>query len=372
MVWVSCPPGLEALLESELEELGAKERAIGHRGVEIEEDLELIYRVLYASRLAARVVLPIRTFKCDGKKSLYEGALGIDWSPYLTPDQTLAIDVHGKHPEFRNTLFAAQVVKDAICDQLRERHGKRPSVQPRDPDLQVHLVLERGRATLSIDLAGAPLHKRGYRRKSVPAPLQENLAAAMVHLAGYEGKERLCDPCCGSGTLLIEAAMKASCTPSGYYRTKWAITRLPLHDEALWQRVRSELNAKRRPLEKGSIVGIDQSSEAIAAARTNVSAAGFGKQIELIASPFQKVEGVAAQLILSNPPLGKRLEGEEELYRDLGHFLRHQSARPAKALLLVGSRKLGGCLRLPADKRIPFEASGLRATLHIISLREKK
>jgi len=372
MPYVSCPPGLEEMLLEELKELGATKVAIGHRGVQVDdESKEILYRILYGSRLAARVLLPIERFPCRGRDDLYKRSGAIEWSDYMQVDQTLAIDVHGQHPEFRNTLFAAQVVKDAICDQMRERYGRRPSVQPYRPDLQLHLFLEKGRATLSVDAAGGPLHKRGYRRQSAKAPLQENLAAAIVRMAGYSGEQLLVDPCCGSGTLLIEAAMVASSTPAGFYRTKWAVSRLPGFDRDLWQRVCQEMNHQRRSLPRGRIVGIDHSSEAIAAARTNLSAAGFGKSVELIQSPFQECKEVRPQLVVTNPPLGKRLEGDEQLYRDLGHFLRTQCERPAGAYVLVGSRQLGAALKLPADKRIPLEASGLKATLHVISLFER-
>lgn len=370
MAFVSCPTGLEPLLAEELTELGARYLKPGHRGIEVEDDsLELLYRILYGSRLAARLLIPIRYYKCKDRDQLYQGALKVEWKKYLSVNQTFAIDVHGQHPAFRNTLFAAQVVKDAICDQMREEFGKRPSVEPYQPDLQIHLYLEEERVFLSLDAAGIPLHKRGYRRKTVPAPLQENLAAAIVRLSGYRGEGLLCDPCCGSGTLLIEAAMVASRTPAGFYRTKWGIERLPNHDEALWQRVRTEMNGERRTLPRGQIIGIDSSPEAIVACRANLEVAGFAKQVELVSGPFQEYEGRQFDLVISNPPLGKRLEIDEALYRDLGHFLRRNCARPSRALILCASRQLAGSLRLPPEKRTPFEAGGLRATLLDIALR---
>ena len=211
-LFVTCSGGLEELLEQELQELGYTTQP-GFRGVYVfNVSMREIYHINYCSRIAVRVLLPLRKFKCYDKKSLYFEVSKVDWTEYIPKDKTFAIDANVKHRNIKNSLFAAQVVKDVICDQFRDKFGYRPSVDLKFPDVQLNLFINQDNAVLSFDTSGEPLYKRGYRQQKSEAPLQETLAAAMLYSIGYSGKEALCDPCCGSGTLLIEAAMVATNT----------------------------------------------------------------------------------------------------------------------------------------------------------------
>ena len=173
--------------------------------------------------------------------------------PFFKEGATFAIDANVNNRELRNSLFAAQVVKDAICDQMRQRTGRRPSVQVQNPDVQINLFIQQQNGVISFDTSGEPLHKRGYRQESVEAPIQESLAAAILRLARYTKDQILLDPCCGSGTFLIEAALMATNTPPGYLRKYWGFMRHPGYDNAAWLKVRNQIDEKRIPLDPGHI-----------------------------------------------------------------------------------------------------------------------
>ena len=258
LLFVSCAPELETLLSEELADLGIKETHLGYRGVFIEKwEWSTIYKVNYASRLASRVLLPLSRFKCFDRKTLYQSMIELDWSHLIKEGRTFAIDANVHHRELRNSLFAAQVVKDAICDQLREKHGHRPSVDVANPDIQLNLFIQNTAGVISFDTSGIPLHKRGYRQETVEAPMQESLAAAILRLANYTKDQILLDPCCGSGTILIEAALMATNTAPGYLRQKWGFTKHPRFDTLEWLSVKNKLDENRIPLQPQHLFGID-------------------------------------------------------------------------------------------------------------------
>ena len=260
----------------------------GYGGVHVKENsIEAIYRINYLSRLAGRVLYPLARFPCAHAKALYTGIKRIDWTLYFKKEMTFAIDANVSHPELRNSLFAAQVAKDAICDQLVEKRGGRPTVDLRDPDLQLNLFINRGMAVMSIDTSGLPLHKRGYRQETVEAPMQETVAAALLALARFEGTEIVCDPCCGSGTLLIEAALIASKTAPGFLRKKWGFMHLPDFSSEKWQQFKIEVDHTRIPVPKLQIFGADLNKQAVHAAKVNLRMAGFHHSIEIAQSTLQ-------------------------------------------------------------------------------------
>lgn len=189
-LFVSCPKGLEILLASELGNLGYTNTTTSYCGVYVNGvDFDAIYRINYCSRLASRVLMPLSKFRCRDAKSLYAELRKVDWSRYLKKGKTFAIDANVSHPNIRNSLYAAQVAKDAICDQIRENSGWRPSVNVKDPSVQLNLFVGQNSAVMSFDTSGSPLYKRGYRQETVGAPLQETLAAAILKLAEYKGNE---------------------------------------------------------------------------------------------------------------------------------------------------------------------------------------
>lgn len=365
---MSCAPALEPLLMEELSELGLSSLHIGYRGVFINHwDWKAIYRINYASRLASRVLLPILRFRCLDRRSLYRHAMEVDWSQYLKEGWTFAIDANVHHRELRNSLFAAQVVKDAICDQMRQRTGRRPSVQVQHPDVQINLFIQQQNAIISFDTSGEPLHKRGYRQETVEAPIQETLAAAILRLANYTKEKIVLDPCCGSGTFLIEAALMASRTPPGYLRTKWGFIRHPQYDSSEWLKVRNQLDEKREALSPQHILGIDRSQVAVRASKINLKAAGFNQQIEVQQADFREFQpSVVPNFILTNPPHGRRLEEEEQLkplYRALGDFMKHYCAKPGKGFVFTSNLELAKEVGLAARKRYILNNGGLDSRL---------
>ena len=239
--FVTCPKDLEGLLEQELISLGAKETKQTVAGVKFVGDIILAYRVCLWSRLANRVLLVLATFNAEDADSLYHGVHRIKWLNHLRPDGSFVIDFVGISPTIKNSHFGALKVKDAIVDQIREATGKRPDINKEEPDLRINVYLYHEIATVSIDLSGESLHRRGYRSCPGAAPLKENLAAAILYRSRWPefaklGKP-LFDPMCGSGTILIEAAMMAQDYAPGLLRKNFGFSKWLGHDRALWQKL---------------------------------------------------------------------------------------------------------------------------------------
>jgi len=367
-LFVTCAPEIEYLLVEELKELGIQSVSPGHRGVYVTEaNWSTIYTINYASRLANRVLLPLSRFKCYNQKSLYSQISKIDWVPFFHKANTLAIDANVHHRELRNSLFAAQVTKDAICDQLRHRTGKRPSVDIQNPDVQLNLFIHQDWGSISFDTSGDPLHKRGYRIESVEAPIQETLAAAILRIAGYSRDQILLDPCCGSGTFLIEAALMAAQIAPGFLRNKWGFLLHPQHDQTLWLRIKNHYDALRTSLPEQHLFGLDINKNAARVTKVNLKAAGFGNKVEVIHTDFREYSPtLPPNLIVTNPPHGKRLEDVSQLksfYRDLGDFIKQQSAKPGRAFIFVGNQELMKEIGLAAKKRHVLISGGVDARL---------
>ena len=333
-LFVSCPRGLEPLLVDEMTSLGATRAQPRNGGVEATGELSLVYRACLESRLASRVLLPLRQFPLEDPDALYAGARELDWPSLFPVDACFAVEVAGRSPVVRHTHFAGLRIKDAIADQFRERCGQRPDVDARQPDISVHLHLSRQSATLSLDLSGDSLHRRGYRVGTGEAPLKENLASALLLRAGWpaiaQAGAPLIDPMCGSGTLLIEGAWMAAGIAPGLRRQRFGFQAWRGHDSALWGRI---LEQARRRGEAGiaalpPILGFDEDPKVLGLARRNVERAGLAGHIELATGDATRIHAPAGTpgLWLSNPPYGERLGGEAEVVKLLsllGHRLRH-------------------------------------------------
>lgn len=367
-LFITCGQGLEPLLAQELGSLGYPQAVTGYRGVNLSEvNFDAVYRINYLSRLAGRVLLPLTRFRCHDSRSLYLGAGKVNWQEYIPPGKTIAIDANVNHPNLRNSLFAAQVVKDAICDQLIDKTGRRPDVNVRNPDIQLNLFIYNEKAILSFDTSGVPLHKRGYRQESVEAPMQETLAAALLTLADFKGHEIFCDPCCGSGTLLIEAALMASKTPPGFLRTHWGFMHLPAHTNERWLKTKIEADNQRIDFPKGQFFGADINKQAVHACRVNLRAVGLHQVVEVVQYDIREYDPpVAPNFVITNPPYGLRL-GEAEhlasLYRAIGDFMKRKTAKPAKGFVFTGNRDLAKEVGLAPTRRHVVENSGIEARL---------
>lgn len=362
---ITCGSGLEPLLAEELIELGFANPKAGFRAVTVEGNLEAIYQINYNSRIATRVLMPLKHFRCRDAKSLYNALRDEDWTKYIPHGKSFAIDANVNHPELRNSLYAAQVVKDAICDKFREETGDRPRVNPKRPDVQLNLFIHGQAGVVSFDTSGASLTKRGYRIEAVEAPIHETLAAGLLRLAQYRKEEILCDPCCGSGTFLIEAALQAAQIPPGFLRTQWGFTTLPQHDQGLWLKVKNRSDAKKITLPPGHFFGCDINRNAVRITKVNLKAAGLQGIIDVAVSDFKAYKPpVSPTFFVTNPPHGRRLDNEEDLiplYRSLGDFFKQNGARPSKAFLFTGSMSLSKEVGLAAAKRHVFDNSGIES-----------
>jgi putative N6-adenine-specific DNA methylase len=367
-LFVTCAQELEPLLIEELATLGYTDTISAYRGVNVcNVDFDAVYRINYLSRIAGRVFLPLAKFRCRDAKHLYNEALNIDWSQFILEGKTIAIDANVAHDRLRNSLFAAQVVKDAICDQLREKSGWRPTVDVKHPDVQLNLFIHQERAILSFDTSGQSLHKRGYREETVDAPLQETLAAALLMLAKYRGDEVFYDPCFGSGTLLIEAALIASKTPPGYLREKWGFFSLPQYSKEKWEAIKSEQDALKIPLAKAKFFGSDSNKRAVHATKVNLRAAGIHQFVEIANYDFREyTPPVQPNFVISNPPYGKRLNEIDQLrplYRALGDWMKQKTIKPARGFIFTGSYELSKEVGLAASRRYVLDNGGIDSRL---------
>ncbi len=354
--------GFETLARSELESLGATQIKAAYRGLHFQTDPAGLYRINYQSRLISRVLAPLSAFKCEDRSALYQASKSIDWSRFFSLEQTFGIfsNVSG-NDKLRHSKFAALCVKDAIADQFRERSGQRPNVDKTDPDVWIHLLVNKKRAVLSLDTSGGSLHKRGYRKESVTAPMKETLAAAMVALAGWQGDRPLYDPMCGSGTLLCEALMRAGRIPAGYLRRFFGFQNLPDFEAPLWQKVKSRADADIRPIARGMVSGSDIAHRAVRAARANCKSLPDGHATEIHKQDFAKIGGLENSVIVCNPPYGLRLNSDQDLgafYKTLGDFLKRRCTG-SHAYIYFGNREMIKRIGLKPAWKKPMRNAGL-------------
>lgn len=366
-LFVSCAEGLELLLVQELAEFGFKSTA-SYRGVYVaDSSLDAIYRINYQSRLASRVLLPLSRFPCKNRDDLYRGANQIDWLRYISKRSTFAIDANVQHPALRNSLFAAQVVKDAICDQFNSVTGRRPNVDIKNPDFQLNLFIQNRMATISLDTSGAALHRRGYRQEGVEAPIRENLAAALFRLAEFNPEDGFFDPFCGSGTLLIESILIATHTPPGFLRQKWGFMGLQDFSQSDWLKVKAEVDASRRQLPEAPFIGLDNDMRAIKACSSNLRAAGWPKGVEVLHQDFRDYTPIQpVKFLITNPPHGKRLGDVQELkslYRAIGDFMKKKMAKPSHGFVFTSNLELAKEVGLAAKRKYPLDSGGEPARL---------
>ncbi|MBN2070758.1 MAG: class I SAM-dependent RNA methyltransferase [Candidatus Krumholzibacteriota bacterium] len=317
--------GLEPILAGELESIGAKEIKLLNRAVSFMGDKELLYRANLSLRTCSRLLIPVKSFKVRDEKRLYEIARDIDWKEHLDKNGTLAVDsvVHSKY--FTHSKFAALRIKDAVVDQFRDRYGRRPSVDREDPDLRINLHIDADECAISLDSSGAPLHRRGYRLEGSAAPINEVLAAGMVMLAGYDGSRSFIDPLCGSGTIVIEAAMISASIAPGLSRKKFGFQRWKDFDSALYKKIMKELASKVAGKTRRAVVGSDISKGVLKMARNNIERAGLSGLIELRQGGVTDIEPPEGPgILVSNPPYGKRLGAEQIalFYKSIGDTLK--------------------------------------------------
>ncbi|NDW08110.1 RNA methyltransferase [Dysgonomonas sp. 520] len=317
--------GLEDILAEELVNLGANNLEIGTRMVSFEGDKALLYKANIHCRTALRILKPIYTFKARNADEIYKEVENIDWRKYMTENQSFAVDSVVFSEIFTHSKFVAYRVKDGIVDFFTKKTEKRPSVSISNPDLLINIHIAHDKCTLSIDSSGESLHKRGYRTGQTEAPLNEVLAAGMILRTGWRGESDFVDPMCGSGTLLIEAAMIAMNIPPGIYRSNFAFEKWKDFDQDLFDYIYNDDSGEREFNHK--IFGSDISERAIAIATENVKSAGVARYVDLSVKPIQQYTKAPAEsgILITNPPYGERLKPADinQLYNTIGERLKH-------------------------------------------------
>ena len=317
--------GLEPVLAKELTRLGANNVEIGRRMVSFTGDKEMMYRANFSLHTAIKILKPINHFKARSADDVYEKIMEMDWSKYLDNERTFTVDAVVFSEDFRHSKFVAYKVKDAIVDQFREKTGKRPNISVANPDIRLHIHIAEDDCTLCLDSSGESLHRRGYRQESVDAPLNEVLAAGMILMTGWQGDTDFIDPMCGSGTLLIEAALIARNMAPGLFRKEYAFEKWPDFDSELFDKIYNDESQERDF--QHHIYGYDIDIKAVNTARLNVKAAGLTADITIEQQDFKDfTQPKEKSILVSNPPYGERISTPDLLgtYRMIGERLKHQ------------------------------------------------
>ena len=348
--------GLEGVLAGELVELGANNIQIERRAVSFTGDKRMLYTANFCLRTASRILVPIATFKAKTTDDIYNHVKQIDWAQYMTAQTTFLIDSTVYSDFFRHSQFVTYRVKDAIVDWWMEHGGVRPSVQLTHPDIYLNVHISGDMVTVSLDSSGESLHKRGYRVANTQAPINEALAAGMLLLAGWKGQSDFYDPMCGSGTLLIEAALIARNIAPGIYRKGFAFEKWANFDADLFEDIYSDDSRERDFNHK--IYGSDAGFYAMQAATKNVQSANLQRDIEIKQIRIEELrlaekntEGV---LVMMNPPYGERLSQDKNvlrLYQDIGTALKHQFSG-ATAWIISSNEEALKCVGLRPAKKI--------------------
>ncbi len=373
-LFVSCPRGVEYLLEEELRVLGLSVTRVSPQGVYGEADLALLYRLCLWSRLANRVQLILLSGAVLNQKTLYQLCYDFPWQTVFSPDKSLGIEFHGSTPEINNTMFGAQVVKDAIVDYFRQLQDTRPVIERVSPDVRLHAYLKHDHLTLSLDLTGFSLHQRGYRTQAGVAPLKENVAAAMLIRAQWPAMMAtgagFHDPFCGSGTLVVEAAMMAANIAPGLLRMDQSFQHWIGHDACLWDGIHGDALKAVKPIDT-VFYGTDSDSQMIELAQANAERAGVSHLVRFDCMPVDACRPQAPHgLIISNPPYGERMSDASQLislYQQLGLWL-HTHYQGWYAAILTSNPMLAKAMGLRAAKSYTVYNGALECKLYCLSL----
>ncbi|RYZ87034.1 MAG: class I SAM-dependent RNA methyltransferase, partial [Proteobacteria bacterium] len=317
--------GFEEILAKELQQLGAQRVETGIRMVRFMGDKGFMYKANIALRTALKILKPIHQFRAFNENTLYRGISDINWSEYMSADQTFVIDatVHSDH--FNHSEFVAQKCKDAIVDQFRNKTGQRPSVEKLHPDLRINIHIAKDVCSVSLDTSGASLHHRGYKTATNIAPINEVLAAGMLLLSGWDGRSDFLDPMCGSGTILAEAAMIACNIPANINRKEFAFEKWPDFEPELFDMIANSLLKKVREFHY-TIVGYDKAPSAVAKAKDNIENANLEDYVKVLDRDFfdSQKENQGPLHMVFNPPYGERIDIDmERFYREIGDTLKN-------------------------------------------------
>ncbi|NBC83215.1 MAG: RNA methyltransferase [Bacteroidetes bacterium] len=315
--------GLEDVLADELKGIGAAKITKSNRAVYFEGNKETLYRANIQLHTALKILIPLATFDAKNEVQLYNMVKEVEWDKYISTSDTVAVDGVVNSTKFNHSKFVSLKVKDAVVDQFRDKYNRRPSVDASNPTLRIHIHIDETTCTLSIDSSGESLHKRGYRNEQGTAPINEVLAAGMILLAGWKGDCHFIDPMCGSGTIVIEAAMIAYGIPPGIFRKGFAFENWNDFDPEIFNHL-MDSDEYYKEFEH-QIIGSDISAQTLRIALMNTKSASLHKKIELKASPFNELEPPEGKcMVITNPPYGERLKPHQlnNLYKSIGDTLK--------------------------------------------------
>ena len=315
--------GLEEILADELKNLGAQNIKIQNRAVSFKGDTGFMYKANLNLRTCLRILKPIQTFQAHNEKELYKNILKIDWEKYLTTESTFATHATTNSEVFNHSKYASLLVKDGIADYFRNKYDKRPNVDLENPDLTINLHINKHTCTVSLDSSGESLHKRGYKLDTIIAPMNEVLASGLILLSGWNKQDNFHDPMCGSGTLLIEAAMIAYNIPANIFRNKFGFESWKDFDSELFEKIK-DVSLNKEVDFKGTITGGDNFQKAIRISRKNIENALMFENIKVKNEDFFETSIKENSFVIFNPPYGERIElGINEFYEKVGDSLKN-------------------------------------------------
>lgn len=353
------------IVEQELVSLGAENTSMAGSGLYFNASAEVLYSINYNSHLCNRIIAPLLTFDCHSDRYLYNTAYKIDWEDFIDKNGSFAIYSAVSDSVIKHSKFAALRLKDAIVDHFRDQTGLRPSIDTINPDLWINLHIRENKATISIDTSGGSLHRRGYRLRTVSAPMIETLAASIVKLSGWDGSTPLYDPFCGSGTILIESYLYAAQIPPGYLRPRFGFERLPDFNQILWNKVKQSSNEKIKKIPEAWIAGSDISAEAVEIANQNCRMIDPENFIKVTFKDVFNIDQLRDTTIVCNPPYGirqKKLEDLSSFYRTLGNFFKRNCTR-SNVVIYFGDRLYINDIRLKSLWKRPLANGGLDGRL---------
>jgi putative N6-adenine-specific DNA methylase len=362
--FATCPRGLEKFLFDEIRDLNGKKIKVHDGGVSFTGDTLTMYAFNVSSRIATRLLRRVSYGQFKSEKDLFQSALKVNWCDFFSVDRTIKVSTTSIKTNLKSIDFVTLRIKDAICDSFKQKFNKRPNVDVRDPDIKIHLFLEKNNYILYLDSSGKPLYQRGYRIKSVDAPLKENLAAGIVNLSNWDESQPLLDPMCGSGTIIIEAAMKAL---NIYPSINRIFSFNFWHDfnEDLFKQVCNDY-AKKRVDKDLHIFGSDIDRQSFNASSTNIDFLGLKDFIKINTKRFELSSAPHPEgMIICNPPYGVRLEGDENLiekYQQWGSVLKNQFSGWT-AYFISNDMSFPKGLRLAASKKTPLYNGALDCRL---------
>ena len=361
--------GVEPILAKELKELGIENLQAVSGGVYFEGSMESLYRANLWLRTANRVLMPLAEFPCHTPQVLYQNAREIRWNERISARQTLAVDCNCRDSAITHARYAALKIKDAIVDQIRDTTGSRPNVDTQNPDIRVNAHIANDICNLSLDASGDGLHVRGYRRQTTEAPIRETLAAAIVELVDWNAEGFFIDPMCGSGTILIEAALKALNYAPGLLRVgnqSFGFQRWREFNQVHWNEIVNEARSQIREKIPGRLLGYDLSRTAVSIAKTNADAAGLTNRIRLLRGDVLNLSPSGhTGVIACNLPYGERSGDVEELaplYKGVGDILK-QRCTGYKAYLFTGNLKLAKSIGLRPSRRFALYNGAIECRL---------